>query len=416
MKNKRIGTLQLAGLLTGAVLGSGIILLPPLAHVRAGDWAISSWIVIMLMGAVFASIFARMAILFPGSEGAPIAVRQSFGNRAGQLASNYVICAVLFGPAAVLMTASLSITQAFNIDQSHAPAIAEGLLILSTYLLLRKITFVSNLALTASITIALILFCGSLLTIIKIPVSPLPTGIPDIPDLGRTLLFLFWAIIGWEIIGNYSKEVINPQKSIPRATTIAVIAISTVYISTSWAVAAANTASQAGTISTVQILTPLFANYAPTIIMLVTCILCICTFLMIIGGISRLIATLAEEGKLPVLLGIRNSNNSPVSAIGALFIFHTFDLTLLNFELLTLEQLVAIANVFFLANALIAVTASMKIFKSFTAKLFGTVLCCCFFALLAFSNPLNIGMLFLVTLSTLLCRKSKTAAHLTKQS
>lgn len=80
MKNK-IGAFQLSGLMIGPILGSGIIILPPLAFNALGDASIWSWVVIMTLGALFAIMFSKIAVIYPGEGGMTIAVDQVFGKK-----------------------------------------------------------------------------------------------------------------------------------------------------------------------------------------------------------------------------------------------------------------------------------------------------------------------------------------------
>ena len=67
MDKEKIGTLQLIGLVTGSMLGSGIILLPPLAYKMLGNYALFTWIFIFMLGTLFAYVFIKMSIdLFLG--------------------------------------------------------------------------------------------------------------------------------------------------------------------------------------------------------------------------------------------------------------------------------------------------------------------------------------------------------------
>ncbi|WP_027722345.1 APC family permease [Maridesulfovibrio zosterae] len=402
MKKKVIGTLQLSGLIVGAVLGSGIILLPPIAHMQLHDWSITAWTFIMSLGAVFAILFAKLALAFPGDEGVAIAVREAFGIRAGQLVSNYIICAVCVGPVAVLMTAAKTISTTFSIPANFNPAIAGGLLILCMILLMRSITTVGTIAFASSLAIAFVLAAGSINTIITMPVYLLPVTEINIQDMGRTLLIMFWAIIGWEVIGNYTLEVRAPQKTIPMATAIGTGTICIIYILV--AVAIQSIHSSAGSInnfSMYMIVTSLLGKYSKILIMLISTALCICTYLMFVGAIARLLATLASKEKLPVVLSKRNVNDAPTGSLYLLFTFHFSNLLLLHFGLITLEQVISFANVFFLANSLIAVSAAIKIFPSLFLRIPSILLCAGFLSLLSFSSIWPLLALLAVTIGTL---------------
>ncbi|WP_320009042.1 amino acid permease [Maridesulfovibrio sp.] len=400
MTDKQMGPVQLGGLLAGALLGSGIILLPPMAEARLGEWSVTAWLAILVLGAIFASIFARLAMAYPGSEGVPIAIRKAFGKKAGQLATNYIICAVCVGPVAVLMTAAEAITTSFALPKEQNPTFAAILLILSCFILMRRVTFVSTISLIASILIGVILISGSIASIIIAPVSPIPSTPADIPALGSTLLLIFWAIIGWEIIGNYSMEVRNPKRTIPLATIIAVCMISVIYLLAGWAMhSVSNGHAEPANVS--RIVTPLLGNYADFSIMVVTCALCICTYLMIVGGISRLLASLAEQRKLPRVLTRTNSNGSPCIAITLFFCIHLVDILLLHTGFLSLGDIVAFANVFFISNSLVAVGAAMKIFKSAAVSIPCFILCIGFICLLAFSSIWPLGLMLGISALTL---------------
>ncbi|WP_320176200.1 amino acid permease [Maridesulfovibrio sp.] len=404
MENKQMGPLQLGGLLAGAVLGSGVILLPPMAEAKLGEWSVTAWLIIMALGAIFASLFARLAIAYPGSEGVPIAVRKAFGKKAGQLASNYIICAVCFGPVAVMMTAANSIAHTFNLPAAQLSSSAAIMVLICASILLRRITFVSTISLIASIAIGLVIIGGSFTTINFNPINPIPVNTPDIPALGSTLLLLFWAIIGWEIIGNYSMEVRNPKRTIPLATFLGVSTVSVVYLLTGWAMHSIRE-SEHGALNVAQIVKPLLGSYANLTVMLVTCALCICTYLMIIGGVSRLIAKLAAKGKLPAILAKTNANNAPSAAILIMCGIHMVNLLLLQTGVLSLEELVSFANVFFLTNSLIAVGAALKIFKSLAVRISCIILCIGFSALLAFSSIWPLLTLAAVSVVTLVHRQ-----------
>ncbi|ACS79364.1 APC family permease [Maridesulfovibrio salexigens] len=400
MRNKQMGPIQLGGLLAGAVLGSGVILLPPMAEARLGEWSVAAWLIVMALGAVFASLFARLAVAYPGSEGVPIAIREAFGEKAGQLASNYIICAVCVGPVAVMMTAADSIGHTFNLSATQISGFATIMVLICSFILLRRVTFVSTISLIASIAIGLILISGSFITIGFNSVSPIPVNAPDIPSLGSALLLLFWAIIGWEIIGNYSMEVRYPTRTIPLATIIGVSTVSVVYLLTGWAMHSIGK-SPHKSLNVAQIVEPLLGGYANFMVMLITCALCICTYLMIIGGVSRLIATLAAKGKLPSILAKTNANNAPWSATFLLCGIHMATLFLLQNGVVSLEELVSFANVFFLANSLIAVGAALKIFKSPAVRIPCIILCTGFSILLAFSSIWPLLILAAVSIVTL---------------
>ncbi|MCT4626489.1 amino acid permease [Halodesulfovibrio sp.] len=380
----KMGALQLGGLIAGAVLGSGVILLPPMAHEQLGEWAVAAWIIIMAFGAVFATIFAKLAHQYPGGEGVPIAIRKAFGAKAGRLASTYLLCAVCVGPIAVLMTAAATISQAFNMPASTNEFISGVLLLGCAALLTRRISFVGSVALIASSIIGLILTASSIATILHHPVLPMPESSVNIQSMGETLLLLFWAIIGWEVVGNYTMDVRNPDKTIPRATLIAVGIISSVYGLVAWAMTALSPTG--GTVAVTDVVNSLLGNAANFVVMITTTVLCVCTYLMIIGAVIRLIASLAEQNSAGTFLARRNTHGAPVTALLTLVVIQSVSLLLLQQRVLSLEDCVAIANAFFLANALLGIGAAIRLLPSRILQLTGAMLAVAFMTLLSFSS------------------------------
>ncbi|NHZ48400.1 amino acid permease, partial [Desulfovibrio sp. XJ01] len=104
MRSAQLGPWLLAGLIVGPVLGSGIIILPPVVLGVAGAWALPAWLVMIAVGVVFALVFGELSVLFPGDGGVSVAVGHAFGPQGRRLASLYLVVAVLFGPVAVLLT------------------------------------------------------------------------------------------------------------------------------------------------------------------------------------------------------------------------------------------------------------------------------------------------------------------------
>ncbi|BCS87657.1 APC family permease [Pseudodesulfovibrio sediminis] len=413
MSKNTMGALQLSGLIVGAVLGSGIVLLPPIAQAQLGTWAIMGWVIILSLGAVFAGVFAKLALAFPGSEGVPIAVREAFGPRAGQLVSNYIICAVLCGPVAVLMTAADTIARTFNWPFESLPLISGGLLCVCAILLMRRVTVIGTVSLLASIGIGVVLLAGSVTTIALSPEVPWPDSRLDLSIMGRTLLVLFWAIIGWEIIGNYSMEVRDPKRSVPQATALGVSAICIIYFLVAWALYCGGHTGEA--VSVADVVRPLLGSASKAVIMVITVVLCLCTFIMIIGGISRLIATLAGVGKLPGVLAYKTASGAPVAALGTLFSVHLINMVLLYFQYITLEQLLAFANVFFLANSLVAILAAMYLFPSIFFRISCAFLCSGFVLLLVFSSLWPLLMVAGVTVFTCIRAGHKSVNPVTER-
>ena len=345
-KSKNIGTITLSGLIVVPVLGSGIVLLPPLAYKLIGKWAIAAWIIIMLLGIIFAYVFIFLSLKSPGNEGVAIAVGNTLGNFWRELTSNFLTAAVCFGPTAVLITAADFLKNFSFFSNIKVEMIAFGMEFICALILICGIKALAKFTLILTALTAALLFSGSIYTLIFASNVHAPQTSFSFSKFGYTLLLLFWAIIGWEIIGNYIEDIENPKSSLVKAMTISLTVIISLYITV--ALSVQNVSSNSHDI--LAIMTPLFGSFSLPIITIVASGLCICTYLMIVGGVSRMSAKRASSNKLPVYLSYINKYGSPVNAIITLVAIHFVVLSLASANLLSLDKIVTCANVFFLSN------------------------------------------------------------------
>ncbi len=379
MKNK-IGALALSGLMIGPILGSGILILPPLIVRQIGTWAIYAWMLMIGIAFLFAWIIGQLTIEFPGEGGVTNAVEVAFGAEIKRLTSFLLIIGVVFGAVAVLMTAANYLGALINLPVSW---IGYGLLCLCAGLLLTRISFIGNVALIMSIIAAVILFAGG---VTVLTVFPIPTQVAkefNPVQFGYALLLLFWTLFGWEVVGNYSAEVKEPRKTITKAITLSAIVIAAVELTIAAAMQRVGMAQGGNDVTITPIVASVFQGEGQAVIALVTLVLCSSTYLLFVGSVVRLIASLASEKVLPAVLGRRLRNNTPVFAILSLFLLHNIVFWCFTFRVFTIENLIALSNGFFIANALICICAGIRLIKNRRIKIAGALLAVFFFAMLA---------------------------------
>jgi len=399
---KKLNTLTLSGLMIGPILGSGIVLLPPIAISILVDHAIIAWCLIMLLGVVFAYVFAKMSLLISSNEGMSTVIGQAFGPSFRELASNYLTAAVCFGPVAVMLTASEFLSYPFKSLHPDRTLLAYVILAGCVIVILRGITAVGNLTLILSSLTAVLLLTGSFYSLMAQTEILYPAGSPEPGRLGYTMLLLFWAIIGWEVIGNYVEEVERPEKTIMRSMKISVGAIILIYMISAFALQnrMQYLSSQDGDVNMSLVLVPLFGEFAYILMGVIAAGLCFCTLLMILGAVTRQIAVRAENGKLPAFLRMKPHEKAPKRALLFLSGWHACLLLLIHFQLLSVEGIVGIANTFFIGNALLGLAASMKFLNGFLVKTSVTILMIALTILLAFSSLFAWIVLAAITAAT----------------
>lgn len=431
MRSAQLGPWLLAGLIVGPVLGSGIIILPPVVLGVAGAWALPAWLVMIAVGVVFALVFGELSVLFPGDGGVSVAVGHAFGPQGRRLASLYLVVAVLFGPVAVLLTG----VRYLPLGGLPPVGVAYGLLLACAGLLLRQVASLGRVALVLSSVSAGLLFAGGVVTLgdaasalwrgtgggmaaSATPGAPIPGGMsggagagilsafalpaPDWAMLGHALLLLFWIVVGWEVVGNYSAEVRNPRRTIRKAVIRALAAVTAVDLAVAggmqWlavrgaafpvfgesvALGALSASASTGATGTLTVtgsagaagnivvppdgvaalLTPLFGAWGGPVLGALALALCATTYLMFVGGVARLAASLGADGILPRAVGMRARTGAPAGGIGLLCGAHMVVLAAVGRGVIDVTGLVALADGFLLANALCGVLTAVRVLR-----------------------------------------------------
>lgn len=390
-KTANIGLFTLCGLIIGPIIGSGIVLLPAVIYERIGDWAILGWTLTMLLGAVFAYVFIFLSLKSPGNEGVALAVGKALGPFWQELCSNFLTTAVCFGPVAVLLTAAKFLQNLPFFATIPQDLITFFLILGGAALLLSGTKSFSrfNLIVTAATIISLVFasfYSIATSSQLELPHTAFPTN-----DFGYALLLLFWAIVGWEVVGNYIEDIKNPRQTLLKAMTISLFFIIVSYLS----VALALQSSSEGH-DIVILMQPLFGHFAAPAIGIIAAGLCISTYLMIVGAVTRMSAKRAANGRLPAFLSKENSFLSPSHAILTLTTIHLFMLSLIVLQILTVDRLIAAANVFFLSNAIIGLAAGFQLLENRCLKAAIAILILAFFLLLFNAKPWCILLFLLV--------------------
>lgn len=382
MRKQNIGALTLTGLTVGPILGSGILILPPIVYGLIREWSIIAWLAIIAIGALFALIFGFLSIQFPGDGGVTNAIENVFGKYIKQLASFYLVIGVMFGPVAVLMTAAQYVVK---LGFATKPVIEYSLLAVCLFFLLKKLTFLGKLVSIMSLLSAAILLLGGIATlssghrpfIIESKFEPY--------QFGYALLLLFWTIFGWEIIGNYSAEVKEPRKTITRSIILSTVIIVIIDLVIAAAIQWGSVGRVShGDVTITTIIFPVFRGASHWVMAILTVLLCSSTYLFFVGGTTRMMAGLADEKVLPAFISRRSRENAPVFAVLVIGVLHLIMLTFVNFGYFNIERLIAFANGFFLVNVLIGVAAGIVMTKNGFVRIGGLLLGALFLGMLIY--------------------------------
>lgn len=265
------------------------------------------------------------------------------------------------------------------------------MLIFTLFALLRPVHFLGTLSLIVTTIIGIILSLGSMAILLGHETTLSLNAPLDMTLISRALLLAFWAIVGWEVVGNYSKEVNDPARTIPKAVKISAVVISVIYL---LVVCAIQFASLEHTNAITALISPLFGTYSLFVMGILAMLLCLSTVLLFVGGVSRLISGLTSEyqGMLG-LLNRRLKNGAPVGATVFLCAINALVLGLVYMKVFTTEDLVALADGFFIANATIALLAAYKLATSQIIRYTALVLAIVFGCMLMSAHWIVLGII-----------------------
>ena len=397
---KKLNAASLSGLMVGPVLGSGIVVLPTMAFEALGAYAFHAWILVMLLGAGFAYVFTRLGMMATTNEGVSQMVGQALGERFRDLSANYLTAAVCFGPVAVIQTATGYMTKLMPEGTVHPLVLSFAFLAANVLVLLMGIRLMGGVTLALSSLTAVLLTAGGVYSLATGGVAALPSGLPDLKSLGATLLILFWAIIGWEVVGNYVEDVENPRKTLMRAMKISVAAVVLVYLVVTCALQSSRQVLDGGAVDLAAVMAPLFGGAAPYLLGAVALALCCCTIMMVLGAVTRQMAARAGQGRFPALFRQRRESRAPSRAILALSFVHCAMIVLIETNVVSLAFVVGIANTFFIGNALLGLAGAFACIHHAGVRTVIVLLAVCLCSLLLFSPAAGWVLLLMVTLAT----------------
>lgn len=239
-ERQRSGSLtvtQAAALSIGAVLGTGVIGLPALGAQTAGPASLVAWLALVLLSVPLATTFAALGARYPDSGGVATYARRAFGARAAIVVGWSFYFAAPVGVPAAGMFAGAYVAAAFGGGTVTTIGTAAALVLV--------VTLANFWGLRISGRIQLVLSGLLIAMLVTATVTALPHAEPanlqpfapyGWGSVAVAAGVLVWGFVGWEAVTSLAGDLRRPAREVPRATAIALVVISVLYL----AVAAAS--------------------------------------------------------------------------------------------------------------------------------------------------------------------------------
>jgi APA family basic amino acid/polyamine antiporter len=237
---RRLGVFDTTMVVIGGIIGAGIFLNPAIVaqRVHSAAFILTAWIVggaVALLGAL---AFAELGARRPQAGGGYVYLTEAFGPLAAFLYGwTFLFIINSGGIAAVAVTFARYTVDLFGISTTYIKPLAAALLVTLAgvnYFGIRSGSVTQNIfTVLKLVALAVLIFVGVFLASDGTP-APTPRetsgGLGVVRALGIALIPVLFAYGGWQYSNNIASEIVDPERTLPKALTIGISVVIAVYV------------------------------------------------------------------------------------------------------------------------------------------------------------------------------------------
>ncbi len=320
---RTIGLRTAVALYAGAVLGSGILVLPAVAADTAGPASLVAWALLCALSLPLALTFAALAKREPVAGGFSAYIERAFGRQWGAMAGWLFIAQVPTGTVIAGLIAGSYLAAPLGLGRTGVFLIGGGVVVAAYGLNLLGLRIAG--AAQAFVTAGVLGFV-TLIVLFAARDVRLEAFTPFAPmgwsAVGVAATQLFWAFVGWEAITPLAEEFRNPGRDLVRASLVSVGLVAALYVALAFVTIgthAYGVGSSSGLPPFAVMGAKAFGSKAVPIIGLMGGILTFMPLNAYVAGTSRLVYALARSGDLPSWVGaLHQTTKAPHRALAVL--------------------------------------------------------------------------------------------------
>lgn len=361
-----IGLPQAVALYIGAVLGSGVLLVPGLAAEMAGPASLLAWGLMAILVLPMALSMGLLSAKYPSAGGVSHFVTKAFGERAGVCVGWFFLMSVPIGAPVAALTGAGYFTAALGLGEGARITITAGMLVVGlaiNWIGMKLAGKIQVAVVSAIIAVLLIAILGSFPQMSEVHMTPfMPHGWVSV---GQSTAILFWCFIGWEAVSHLAEEFVDPQREAIKGVTIAAIIVGVLYFLTALATVATGSYGGVGSdISLVLVIKGVFGQAGAVIVGVTGIFICTATIIAYIGATSRLAYALASRGNAPKPLAyLSKKHSTPLGGLLFLALCFLIILTLYGTKMVSLTTLIQFPNATFMLTYLGGCAAGIRLLK-----------------------------------------------------
>ncbi|MRB19349.1 amino acid permease [Bacillus thuringiensis] len=370
-------------LYVGAVLGSGILILPGMTASVAEGNAIVSWLVMISLSIPLAFTFAFLSIEYPSAGGIATFSEKAFGKNIGAIIGWSFFIAGSVGQIVVSMTGGMYIVKVFALSSYFTYVIA--LLILSISIGFNlyglKMSGLFQVCIGVLTFFILIVTIISSLPYIEMKNINIHFSMHEINPILNASLLIFWSFFGWEAIASLAPEFKTPRKrNVMFSTGFAIIIIGILYIGIALSVIGTKSyhINADNTTALVLVIKQTLGVQFAWVIGFVAFIICLGTTNAFIASMGRLGYSLGKEEIAPRYLAhINEKRENPTNAVKVVGCIAIIGLLISFVFQISIENIVLIPNSLGIITYIVGAAAGMKLIKNKLGKVFSVVAFTC---------------------------------------
>lgn len=371
-----LGLFRATGIYVGAILGSGVLVLPAIAAQVAGPASILAWGLLLVFCTPVAFSFAEMSRQQPDAGGIATFVTRAFGHRASAVAGYLFYFAIPFGAPATAVIGGEYIAHAMGGGRETA-LIAAGLILAAGFLSNAVGIRVSSKLqlLLMALLVALLAFA----VVVAGPYARVENFEPFAPHgywaVGGAASLLFFCFAGWEAVTHLAGEFRNPERDLKRATWLTLVVVGVLYIGLVAAcVAVLGPALAGSSVPVAELLAKGLGPAAAPVTAVAAAVLTFGPLNTFVAGASKLGARLASDGVLPRALARgAGPGEVPSVSLGVLGMLASISFALAATGLLSMEFQIGAASACFTAVTAFGLAAGVVLLRRGTPAWYGVI-------------------------------------------
>lgn len=219
--DRTLSWVQGSAMAVGAVLGSGILILPAITAEQAGPASISAWLLMSLLAFPLTITLGRLGSQYPHAGGIVEYSRLAFGPTPGRITAWLFLGTIPIGVPIIALVGANYTAGTFDFPPWSIPVMAFVMLTTSLALHWRGVNVASwaQILVLALIAALMVLAIGAAAPHIRMaayyPVAPHGWLMA-----AKSAVEIFWCFVGWEMVGHLAEEFRDPARDL-RLTFIA---------------------------------------------------------------------------------------------------------------------------------------------------------------------------------------------------